>query len=499
MNPSITLRKALADPLLLGSTLAGDSWIAWRTLLIASMGEELDDQERALFKQLTGGREHEPNHLVEEFVGVIGRRGGKSRSISVLATYIAGLCEHPALVPGERGVLLIIAPDTSQADITLDYIEANFKGSPILNQLIESRVQRALRLTNHIDIEVRASDFRRLRGPTFIGCICDEVAFFLSSESSSNPDSEILASVRPGLATTNGPLFMISSPYARRGELWRLFNKHFGPAGDPLILVAQGASRTFNPSLPQSVVDRAMERDQASALAEFGAEFRRDIESFVSIEAVNACVCLNERERAPKPGLNYVAFADPSGGSNDSMTLAIGHFDSARDVVVVDALREAKPPFSPEQVVQEFSGLVKSYGVAKIMGDRYAGIWPVEQFGKFGITYEQAAKPKSDLYVSLLPLLNSARIDLLDHPRLINQLLGLERRSVRGGRDSIDHAPGGHDDICNSVAGLASIAISPYGNYDLQYRGFNDDDPSDPDGARAFRVQQLMQHIYRHR
>ena len=45
--------------------------------------------------------------------------------------------------------------------------------------------------------------------------------------------------------------------------------KHFGPDGDPLILVAQGASRTFNPSLPQPVVDRAMERDAASAHAEY--------------------------------------------------------------------------------------------------------------------------------------------------------------------------------------------------------------------------------------
>ena len=72
------------------------------------MGEQLTDDERAVFKQLTG-REHEPGQRVEEFVGVIGRRGGKSRAISVLATHIAGLCEHRNLVPGERGVLLVIA------------------------------------------------------------------------------------------------------------------------------------------------------------------------------------------------------------------------------------------------------------------------------------------------------------------------------------------------------------------------------------------------------
>ena len=47
-------------------------------------------------------------------------------------------------------------------------------------------------------------------------------------------------------------------------------------------------------------------------------------------------------------------------------------------------------------------------------------------------------------------------------PRLLghtlNQLIGLERRTARGGRDSIDHGPGGHDDVCNAVAGLASVS-----------------------------------------
>ena len=326
MTPRITLRRALGDANLLGTVLAGESWLAWRTLLLAAMGETLNSEERKLFAQLTG-RELEPGQPVEEFVGVVGRRGGKSRAISVLATYIAGLCGHPSLVRGERGVLLIIAPDQRQADISLDYVAANFEASPILRQLIDHRAQRSLRLNNGVDIEVRASDFRRLRGSTYIGVIADEAAFWFSEEFSANADSEILNAVRPGLATTSGSMFIISSPYARRGELWSLYNKHFGAMGDPLILVAQAASRVMNPSLPQSVVDRAVERDAASAEAEYLAQFRRDIESFVSVDAVRACVARGIFERAPQPSLSYFAFVDPSGGSSDSMTLAIGHND----------------------------------------------------------------------------------------------------------------------------------------------------------------------------
>ena len=499
MIPSITLRKALQDPNLLGDVLGGESWFAWRTLLLAAMGEALVPDELAVFTQLTA-RTQAPLQRVEEFVGVIGRRGGKSRAISVLATYTAGLCKHPALVAGERGVVLIIAPDQKQADIVLDYIDANFRNSPILNQLIEARTQRTLRLTNKIDLEVRASDFRRLRGPTYVAVIADESAFWLNAESSSNPDTEILSSVRPGLATTSGPLFMISSPYARRGELWSIFSKHFGPAGDPLILVAQGASRALNPSLPQSVVDRAMERDPANAAAEFLAQFRTDIEGYISREAVEACVLSGVRESLPQANIGYHAFVDPSGGSADSFTLAIGHRNFSKQTVVLDCLREVRPPFSPEVVVGEFSKLLKSYRISSIQGDKYAGVWPVEQFSRFGIRYEQSAAPKSDLYIGLLPLINSRRVELLDDPRLLDQLIGLERRTGRGSRESIDHAPGAHDDIANVIAGLAAIIHGRYSGYNLYGPAFSldDDDGDDETTARQARDERYRQGLAAH-
>ena len=64
MKPTISLRKALADKQLLGRVLAGDTWQAWRTLLIASMGEALREDERATFTALTG-RPHEPGQRVD--------------------------------------------------------------------------------------------------------------------------------------------------------------------------------------------------------------------------------------------------------------------------------------------------------------------------------------------------------------------------------------------------------------------------------------------------
>jgi hypothetical protein len=455
MKQTTSIRKALTDKKLLGDVLAGPSWEAWRVLLIAAMGEALLDAERETFTKLTG-RAQEPLQRVEEFAAVVGRRGGKSRAMATLAAYIAGLCKHP-LVRGERGILLCVAPDQRQSAIVLGYAEAAFEQSPILRQLIVNRTSDTLELTNGITIEVRAASFRRLRGPTYVAVICDEAAFWYSDEFSANADAEILNAVRPGLATTQGPLIVASSPYAKRGVLWELHRKHYGAAGDPLILVAQGTSRDFNPSLPQSVVDRALERDRVANTAEYLAQFRADIETFVSYEIVQACVG-DHVEMAPLSAQHYTAFCDPSGGSADSFTLAISHKDGER--IVIDATREARPPFSPEAVIDELASLLKTYRVSKVTGDRYAGEFPRELFRKNGISYECSEKPKSDLFRDLLPMLNSARIVLPKSDRLVSQLCQLERRVARSGKDSITHPDGQHDDVANAVAGAASLSKS---------------------------------------
>jgi hypothetical protein len=165
MTPQTTQRKALTDPALLGSALAGSTWRSWRTLLIAAMGEELTEPEREIFKSLTQ-RDREPGARIEELVAVVGRRGGKSRALSTLACYIAALCDHrDTLSPGETGVCLLLAPDQRQAVVDLNYCAAAFEQSPILKQLVARRTSDAIELTNGIQIEVCASAHRRLRGP----------------------------------------------------------------------------------------------------------------------------------------------------------------------------------------------------------------------------------------------------------------------------------------------------------------------------------------------
>ncbi len=131
---------------------------------------------------------------------------------------------------------------------------------------------------------------------------------------------------------------------------------------------------------------------------------------------------------------------------------------------MIDAVRERRPPFSPEDVVAEFAQLLKSYRVSGVTGDRYAGEFPRELFRKHGLSYALSEQTKSDLFRDLLPRLNSGSIVLPRHDRLISQLVSLERMVSRAGKDSISHPPNGHDDMANAVAGAAAVATG--GGYD---------------------------------
>jgi hypothetical protein len=75
--PKMTMRRALTDLALLGKALEGDSWQAWRVLLVAMTGETLINDEREVFKRLTG-RNSEPLERVEEFCGALAAEAGRA-------------------------------------------------------------------------------------------------------------------------------------------------------------------------------------------------------------------------------------------------------------------------------------------------------------------------------------------------------------------------------------------------------------------------------------
>jgi hypothetical protein len=418
----------------------------------------MDEATLALFRHHTG-RTTPPTTPFREAALVIGRRGGKSRVLALIAVFLACFRDYrPHLAAGELATIAVIAADRRQARVIMRYTMGLLRAVPLLAAMIVSETGESVTLSNCVTIEIHTASFRVTRGYSLIAALCDEIAFWRSDDSAANPDQEILRALRPALSNLPGSMLLLaSSPYAKRGALYGAFRRYWAK-DDGKVLVWRGTTQEMNPGIDPAIIAEAEEEDPANAAAEYGAQFRDDIAAFVPREVVDGCTIVGRFELPRISGNRYVAFVDPSGGSADSMTLAIAHAEGDR--AVLDCVRERRPPFSPENVTAEFAATLKTYGVSRVTGDRYAGEWPRERFREHGITYELSEKPKSDIYRDLLPQLNSGKVELLDLPRLTGQLCGLERRTARGGRDSIDHAPGAHDDIANAVAGALLLIKS---------------------------------------
>ena len=443
---------SMRDQNLFASQFKGDSWDAWKAFLAALFGLPMSEREAELYSRHTG-RSTPPAKAFVEAALIVGRRGGKSRVLALIAVFLACFRDYaPYLAPGEVATIAVLAANRQQARSIFRFVSGMLKATPLIASLVTDENAESIELANGVVIEISTASFRTTRGYSFAAVLCDEIAFWRQDEASANPDVEILRALRPGMANIPGSILLLaSSPYAKRGALYATYRRHYAQ-DDARVLVWKAETSAMNPRIDPEIIREAYESDPEAARAEYGAEFRDDLADFVTREIVDAVTAIGRTELPPERGIVYSAFCDPSGGMSDSMTLAIAHMTGA-GVVVLDVVRETRAPFDPEATVADFAAVLRRYGIDRVTGDRYGGEWPRQRFREHGIDYEPSARPKSDLYLGLLPLLTTGRVELLDLPRLAAQLVGLERRTARSGKDSVDHIPGGHDDIANSVAG----------------------------------------------
>lgn len=453
----MNILQAIKDDNLFRPFFGGDltSWHRWLAALRVLYGLPFTKAGRPVVEQCTG-RKQFPGDGFDTALFLTGRRSGKSRIAAVIAAYEAALAGHEAkLAKGEHGVVGICAPTKRQGRIVKDYVRAAFDTLMLANE-VAGETREGFELKSGTRIEIMAGDWRTIRGYTLLAAIVDEIAFFgLDEECKVKSDSELVRAIRPSLATVGGKLICISTPYAKKGWCYGQFQKSHGNEGGK-VLVWNCPSRTMNPTLPQSVVDEALDEDLQAAKAEYLGEFRDDVAEFLPRSAIEALVVPGRVELLPSPEIRYAAFVDVSGGRGDDAAMAIAHKEGRK--VVVDFLHRYRPPFSPHEVISQMAEHLKRYRVLKVTGDNYAAEFVSRAFQGCGIRYTKSEKAKSALYLELLPRLCSGEIELLDNIVLVNQLAGLERRTRSGGKDIVDHPPGGHDDLANAVAGVAEVA-----------------------------------------
>lgn len=429
------------------------SWARWMATLRALYGiKRGPDAANALVSLTERNPDKLPREGFRRALFLTGRRSGKSRIAAIIAVYEALLAgNEKKLVGGETGVVALISISKNQARVLRNYV-SEILSAPMLAQELVSETKEGFELANGIEIKILAGDYRTVRGFTLVAAILDEVAFYgIADEGKIKSNEELVRALEPALLTTNGRLISITSPYSRKGYVYKTYKKHFGVEGSKTLVVNAPSSR-LNPTLDQAVIDEAMLEDPASARAEYLGEFRDDIASFISRELVEACVVRDRHKLLPRSRIKYSAFVDMSGGRSDDHALAIGHRDDRK--LIVDFCKRYPSGQSPYAVVREMAKELTRYGVRRVYGDNYAAEWVSRSFQENGVKFVKSPKDRSAIYLEILPQLGSGEVELLDDETLVTQLTNLQRFTRSGGRDRVDHPPGGHDDLSNAVAGL---------------------------------------------
>jgi hypothetical protein len=422
-----------------------------------------------LFREVAGDRAP-PSRRVKELVCAIGRGGGKDSIAAAIAVYIAVTGDFTRLRPGEKGTIMTLATDRTQAAIAFNYTRALLEETPLLRPLIARVDADTISLRNGAEIVVQTNNIRSPRGRTICCAIYDECGHWLGADYA-NPDVEIDNAISPGLMRFPGSLkIIISSVHRRAGLLYDKYAKYFGQ-GDDDTLVVLGTASQFNPTLDQAEIDRQLALDPEKAGAEYMSRWRDDLSTFLDRQLVEAAIDRGIHARPPQPGISYTGTADPSGGRGDAFTTAIGHREGA--AIVIDALFERRPPFDMDSVIDEVAYLMRQYRVSVVKGDNYGADLTVAAFKRKGIAYKplrlndgegnQGRLNRSQIYLETVGLFSAGRVRLLDNPRLVHQLISLERRAARSsGHDTIDHPPSGHDDLANATCGcLVALAGRP--------------------------------------
>lgn len=473
-------------------------WTAWRAFLCALYALPMTSQELAIYQECTG-RQRPPSKPAREVWAPTGRRARKSAIAALIAVFEGGFRDYtPFLAPGERANIPIIGKNKKEAEQISTFVRAILADDSLRHLLQEEPGVEKIRLITRVDLNIIAVSLTAGRSKSNVLALLDEVAFFATE--GAVPDIEVVRGIKPGMSTIpDAKLFGLSSPWGKRGLLYDNYKAYHASrtnedgrevydadkeraADRARVLVWKAPTlRMHKTAQLEGEIAQAYEADPISAAAEYGAEFREDTDAFVLERILDAAIRVGRKVLGYVAGRNYFAFVDTSGGSSDSLALAIAHFEPETMIgppeptlglvrlekpevpkfagrVILDFTREWPGPFDPEDVTAECADSIKAYGLSQCMGDQYAGKWPVSNFHRHGVAFGWSTLSKNDLYREFLPLLNMGQVELLDDPTMKAQFLVLDRKVARGGRETIDHAPGGHDDVANAVAGAVVLS-----------------------------------------
>lgn len=376
---------------------------------------------------------------VRQLVARVGRRGGKSSSLSRLGV-VEALHGHHDVPPGDIGVVAIISTRRDEAAQRLGTVTQILDALGVPYKPWGNGVMGVKLTDRRVGFRVYAASVQGVSGFTAIFVICDEVAKWRDADTGQNPATEVLKSVRPTMATMpHARIVLSSSPFSTLDAHYDAFE-----AGDTDHQVtAYAPTWLANPTLTEDGT-RGDEPDEGAWLREYKAVPQAEVEwSLLTQEQVDRAAEGRTLLVLPfDPTWRYCAAIDPATKTN-SWTLAVAGQspDGRRHVVLAkDWTPRRGSPLVPEDVLRQIRKLIAPYGLRSVVTDQHATeflrailrLMPVED--RISLIEEPwTQNTRRDGYEHLLVLAQSNRLGLPPDAQVKADLLGITKRITRSG------------------------------------------------------------------
>jgi hypothetical protein len=396
-----------------------------------------------------------------------GRRSGKTSIFAASAAVAAVLSPFEKhLGVGEVGRVIVTAPKREQTRQFRDAVHGilTLLGVPHTPRGSEIEVGRALVVTS-------TADEMSGRSGTAILAVVDECAFLPTEEGSAGRDVDVIASVKPTLATIpTSKLLVISSPWRTSGVHFETTSKHFGKVGPIVVLKAR--TEQLNHLMTRAAQERSEPDARARELA-YGCEATDDAGAWITSAELGPCIDAGRVVSPFVPGRAYAVASDPA-TRGDAWVNGSAHREYERmpnggpllDRVVVDAIVVFEPakgrPIDYQRAVAETAGFARRHN-AEVVRDSYMTDALGSDLLQRGVSSREvsmAPGAQAARFVHLRNLIRARRLRLPDHPLMRKQLLSIRETRHDGGRVSYA-APARrnqHDDIVDMLALLVEAA-----------------------------------------
>jgi len=407
----------------------------------------LYEEGRINIKEVTG----DPKDIRPSLCLVIGRRGTKSTTISLIVSFetyrlLKKVCpqEYYKQIPDQEIRITCIATNQEQAASVFRMITGHMERAEYFKKYRNKPTMTYMQLSTPKDIELYGAEMRpsirivaspcsgrSTRGYNNIIAIMDEMGYFFESESSTDKsDKNIYDSLTPSVARFNSPegephgkVICISSPAARTGKFYDLYQRSFEPNCNDLLMI-QAPTWEVDHTLSSKFLRAKYSESPSTYMVEYGAQFSDRVTAWIENEQVlRVNIIPNLRMKTVSYEQTPHFMGIDLASKNDGAAVAIVHVvrkeheGGFKDFIELDyidvryAADEGKEYFRIEDQVEWICGLAQKFFITRGIIDQYMGFGYLPAFHDRGLTQIEIVPMSRDMNSKIYQTLMSKMLD----------------------------------------------------------------------------------------